>query len=77
MKSMNSATPASLAPGVSSAGIIISARCSTMRYCCRVKNTGAYVAPILDGVSFAGSWEQAKAHCLNPGKVAATDAIPM
>ena len=40
MKSMNSATPAVFAPGVSSSGMIISARCSTILNCWGEKKSG-------------------------------------
>src|SRR5215813_2522629 len=78
MKSMNSATPACFAPRVSSPGMIMSARCSTRRYCWADKNSGSYAD---GGEEFAGvgaePCEQANAHLEKPGKEAATVAMPM
>src|SRR6266851_10304607 len=74
MKSMNSATPASLAPGVASLGIMISANLSTIAYSAAVKNCGRYLAGLICRATLP-TCPQAKTHLLKPGNCAAADAV--
>src|SRR5580704_5477667 len=77
MKSMNSATPASRAPGPSSLGMIISESRTTTGYSSARKNCGVYVTLLICCTPFAAACtgSQANAHLLNPANPAATEAV--
>src|SRR5579863_3858053 len=75
MKSINSATPASLAPGVASLGMMISVRRATIAYSDDEKNCGRYSAGLICKAALP-TWPHANPHLLKPGKVAAAAAVP-